>query len=64
MGSDIADMQLISKLNKRIGFVLCVFDFFSKYACSAPLKDKKCITTTNAFKKISDELDRITNKCG
>ena len=57
-------MQLISKLNKRIGFVLCVFDFFSKYACSAPLKDKKCITTTNAFKKISDELDRITNKCG
>ena len=31
-GADLAHMQLISKYNKRLRFVLCVFDIFSKYA--------------------------------
>ena len=31
-GADLSDMQLISKLNKGIGFLLCVIDIFSKYA--------------------------------
>ena len=31
-GADLADMQLISKLNKRFRFLLCVIDIFSKYA--------------------------------
>ena len=29
-GVDLADAQLISKCNKRIGFLLCVIDLFSK----------------------------------
>ena len=31
-GADLADMQLISKFNKEIRFLLCVIDIFSKYA--------------------------------
>ena len=29
-GADLSDMQLISKFNKRICFLLCVIDIFSK----------------------------------
>ena len=31
-GADLADMQLLSKSNKGIRFLLCVIDIFSKYA--------------------------------
>ena len=40
-GVDLADMQLISKYNKGIRYLLCVIDLFSKYAFVVPLKDKK-----------------------
>ena len=30
--ADLADMQLISKYNKRFRFLLCVIDIFSQYA--------------------------------
>ena len=40
-GADLADMQLISKFNKGLRFLLCVIDIFSKYAWVVPLKDKK-----------------------
>ena len=39
-GSDLAVMQLISKFNKGIHFLLCVIDIFSKHALVIPLKDK------------------------
>ena len=39
--ADLADMQLLSKYNKGIRFLLCVIDIFSKYAWVVPLKDKK-----------------------
>ena len=55
-------MQLISKYNKGIRFLLGVIDIFSKYAWIIPLKDKKGITITNAFKKILDESNRKPNK--
>ena len=42
-GADLADMQLISKLNKGFRFLLCVIDIFSKYAWVVPLKDKNMI---------------------
>ena len=42
-GADLADMQLISKFNKVIPFLLCVIDIFSKYAWVISLKDKKGI---------------------
>ena len=55
-GADLADMQLLSKFNKGIRFLLCVIDVISKYAWIVLLKDKKGITITNAFQKILDEL--------
>ena len=61
-GADLADMQLISKFNKGIRFLLCFIDIFSKYAWVIPLKDKKGITITNAFQKILKESNRKTNK--
>ena len=41
-GVDLADMQLLSKFNKGIRFLLCIIDFFSKYAWVIPLRDKNC----------------------
>ena len=36
-GADLADMQLLSRYNKGIRFLLCVIDIFSKYAWVVPL---------------------------
>ena len=40
-GTDLADIQLISKFNNGFRFLLCVIDIFSKYSWVVPLKDKK-----------------------
>ena len=45
-------MQLLSKYNKGIKYLLCAIDLFSKYAWVVPLKDKKGASTGNAFPKI------------
>ena len=55
-------MQLISKFDKRICFLLRVIDIYSKYAWVIPLEDKKVITTTNAFQKISKKSNLKPNK--
>ena len=55
-------MQLISKFNKGIRFLLCVIDIFSKYAWVVPLKDKKGVSIVNAFQKILKESNRKRNK--
>ena len=55
-------MQLISKFNKVIRFLLCVIDIYSKYAWVISLKDEKGITITNAFQKILKESERKPNK--
>ena len=52
-------MQLITRYNKRIRFLLCVIDIFSKYACAVPLKDKKGI---KAFQSILKQSSRKRNK--
>ena len=49
---DLADMQLISKYNKEIKYLLCVIDLFSKYAWVVPLKDKKGVVLLIHSKKI------------
>ena len=46
---DLADMQLINKYNKEIGYLLCIIDLFSKYVWVVPLKDKKRVTIVNVF---------------
>ena len=45
-------MQLLSKYNTGIRFLLCVIDIFSKYAWVVPLKDKKGISIVKAFQSI------------
>ena len=61
-GADLADMQLISKVNKGFRFLLCVIDIFSKYAWVVPLKDKKGVSVVNAFQKILNDSAKKPNK--
>ena len=51
LGADLADIQLLSKVNKGFRFLLCVIDIFSKYAWVDPLKDKKGVSIVNDFQK-------------
>ena len=55
-GADLADMQLFSRYNKGIRFLLCVIDSFSKYAWVVPLKYikrcKHCCSISKYFKAI------------
>ena len=55
-------MALISKLNKRIRFLLCVTDIFRKYALVVPLKDKESATIVDAFKKILNDSMELDSK--
>ena len=61
-GVDLADMQLISKYNKGIRYLLCATDLFRKYAFVVPLKHKKGTTIVNAFQSILDSPKRKPNK--
>ena len=51
-GADLTDMQLLSRYNKGIRFLLCVIDIFSKYAWVVPLKDKKGVSIVKGFQNI------------
>ena len=61
-GVDLADIQLISKYNKEIRYLLCAIDLFSKYAFVVPLKDKKGTTIVNTFQSILKNSKRKPNK--
>ena len=61
-GFDLADMQLLSRQNKGIKYLLCVIDLFSKYAFVVPLKDKKGASVVKGFEKIVNESGRQPNK--
>ena len=57
-GVDLADMQLISKYNKGIRYILCVIDLFRRYAWVIPLKNKKekvLLKNSKVFLKIQVE---------
>ena len=54
-------MQLSSKLNKGLRFLLRAIDIFSKYAWSVYLKDKKGVSIVDAFQKILDKSGRKPN---
>ena len=51
-GVDLANMQSLSKYNKRIKSLLCAIDLFTKYAWVFPLKEKRGISIINAFQEI------------
>ena len=61
-GVDLADMQLISKYNKGIRYLLCVIDLFSRYFWVAPLKNKKGDSIVEGFQNILKNSDRKPNK--
>ena len=61
-GCFLADIQLLSKFNKGILFLLHVINIYSKYTWVILVKDKIYITITNVFQKISDESRRKPNK--
>ena len=60
--ADLVDMQLVSRFNKGICFLLCVIDSSIKYEWVIPLKNKTGITITNTFLKMSKESYRKPNK--
>ena len=47
-------MQLISKYNQEIKFLLCVTDIYRNYVWIVALKDKKGETIIKAFKSIME----------
>ena len=57
-GADLVNMQLLSKFDKELRFLLSTIDIFSKYAWVIPLKDKKGLSIVNAFQKILNESNR------
>ena len=61
-GVDLADMQLLSRYNKGIRFLLCVIDIFSKYAWVVPLKDKKGVSIVEAFQSMLKQSNRKPKK--
>ena len=61
-GVDLADMQLMSKYNKGIRYLLCAIDLLSKYAFVVPPKEKKGTTIANAFQSILTNSKRKPNK--
>ena len=60
--ADLAEMQLLSSKNKNVKYLLCVIDFFTKYAWVKPLKDKKGKTVLNAFIEIVNESNGKPNQ--
>ena len=56
-------MQLISRFNKGIKFLLCVIDIFIKYAWVILLKDKKKgVIIVNALENVLNSSKIKTNK--
>ena len=62
MGCRLADIQLISKFNKGFRFLLSFIDIYRKYAWVVPPKDKKGVSTINAFQKILKESAKKPHK--
>ena len=55
-------MQLISKYNKEITYLLCVIDLYSRYTSVIPLKNNKEECIVEGFKRILDDSNRKPNK--
>ena len=61
-GVDLADIQLINKVNERIRFRLCVIDIYSKCAWVLPLKYKKALQLPMLLRNFLKESNRKSNK--
>ena len=58
--ADLAEMRLLSSKTRKVKYLLCVIDVFTKNA--KLLKDKKGKTVLNDFTKIVNESNRKPNK--
>ena len=59
-GSDLVDMQVISKFDKIIRFLLCVIDIFSKYVWVVPLREKPYFPSPGiSWKAQKDQVNAI-----
>ena len=61
-GADLANIQLISKFDIGIRFLLCVINIFRKDAWVFPLRYKKGVTIVNAFQKILNNSIKLHSK--
>ena len=61
-GADLADMQSLTKYNKRIKYLLHTIDLFSKHAWVVPTKGKKGTSIVNPFQKIISEGSKAESK--
>ena len=55
-------MQLISKFNKGICYLLCAVDIHNEYTWFLSLQDIKVIKITNAFQNVLNKSSRKPNK--
>ena len=55
-------MESLYSTNKNVKYLLCVIDFFTKYAWVKPLKDKNTKTVLNALIEIVNESNRKPNQ--
>ena len=62
MEVDLAETESLSSSNKNVKHLSCAIDVFTKYAWVKPVKDKKRRTVFNAFIKIVNESNHISNK--
>ena len=58
---DLADIQLMSKFNEGIRFILCVVDIYRKHT-GCFFERHKIITITNTFQNMLYESSRRPNK--
>ena len=60
--ADLVGLQLKSKSNISIRFLLYVIDIYKKYKWFVLLKDKNGVTITNDFQEILDESGCKANR--
>ena len=52
----------LDKYNRRIKYLFCAIDIFSKYVWVVPLKDKRWISIVNVFQRIISEGTKPNKK--
>ena len=61
-GTDLVDMESLSKSNKGIKYLLCAIDLFSEYAWVVLLKDKRGNSIVNSLQKKFRQFKQKPNK--
>ena len=60
--ADLIDVQVFSKVNNGIKYLLTVIDIFSKFVWIVPLKRRTGLEVANALSRILKNADLV--KCG